>query len=261
MRCLFDSPATTCKQLKAFRGHGGLTLAARAHNSRKADGSRWYIVPSSEWPPFSFGRYFADWDPRLEGRMRIGAMVEKGLDQKVAPGLRKQAAKPLIAKRTWRWRDVVLENDSELLIEPIVTAAAKLAQPLDLVVEVRKIDGSISGDPYDCPPERTAKVYMEVDAQGSVQQVALEAENDVTPAPELAKAGSIDDVAKILRQASQDDWLFLSVLSGVSLMPAVDVSQVSRKAIKEIEKLRLLTTHELWESLLAPFEDWLVSVS
>ena len=79
MRCLFDSPATACKQIKSFRGHGSLTLTARAHNLRKQDVVRWYIIPANEWPAYAHGRYFADWEPGVEGAMRLGALVEKGL--------------------------------------------------------------------------------------------------------------------------------------------------------------------------------------
>jgi hypothetical protein len=229
-----------------------LTLTARAHQQRKSDTTRWYIIPANDWPAFAYGRYFADWDPLQEGSMRLGAMLEKGLGQKVAPDLVKAPSKGLLMKRNWKWRDVILEGNGDLFVEPIVNAAAKLQRPILLQLEARQLDPSVAGDPYD--GKECDRLVFEVTDQGAVKLLTEEWGPKTLQVTRDLK--DIDDVYSALRELSSEEWVFLSALAGITIRLAVEGKKKKSKAEREA---RLVTTHELWESLLAPFEDWLVS--
>ena len=79
-------------------------------------------------------------------------------------------------QRSWKWRPVVMEEDSELFIEPIVTAAANVARPMLLQVDVRRMVETTPADPYDdhIPVDR---ILFEVDKAGACTRKDQQAEN------------------------------------------------------------------------------------
>ena len=266
MRCLYESPAVACKQLRLYRHDSPQNLTSRAHNHRKGDEGRWYVVAGAEWPPYGHGLFFSDLDPMDRGEtvetswIRIGAMVYRGLGRAAAAGLTKPASRPLVMQRHWRWRDVVGEEDSELFVEPAVTAASALHSTLGLPVTIALGGGPVEPnagvDPNDAIKRGWDRLVYTLDRTGAIEQVHTSGEQGLFT--DLQGLSDIDEFAAALRKYAPDDWIWTEFCCFVRLQPAVEEQGRKAKSKRKADPgARLVTTHELYESMLTPFECWL----
>ena len=253
LRCLYDSPATACKQIRAFCSADSGSLMVRPHHQRRAEECPWYVVPSTEWPPYPFARLFADWDPDREGSLRIGAVVEKGLGVTVGPSLKKVGAKPLVMRRSWHWREIVAEGESGLFLEAVATAAAGLEGGVSVEVSATLLDANAGSDPHD-GRQTWERLQLQVNRAGECEPVIAGGTEQLLA--EVGTSRDLDALAAGLRKLGSEDWIWVTIRSGLSLTTASPAGKKSRKKAAAPEE-PLITTNELWEGLLSPFEMWL----
>ena len=251
MRCLYETPAAACKQFKLSMIHRANTLTCRAHNHRKADLSRWYVVASAEWPPFARGLVFADWDPDCEGAIRMGSYLARGISNKAMPELSKPTGKLLVMQRHWHWREILQEGDAEAFIEPILTAAAQVdGGAVGVEIGAAILQHNVSGDPHEGRFTKWDRVVLKVDKAGGIELV-----NEVYDSNQIesaAKVKDIDELVATLLGYNHDDWMWLEALPFLSMLP----EKAAKRGKKNDPADRLVTTHELYETLLAPFDSW-----
>ncbi len=253
LRCLYGTPTAACKQLKYFRAESAQSLVCRAHNHRRSDECRWYVIPSAEWPPYANPMFFSDWDPDREGFIRIGAMICRGLTIKIAKELKRPQAQALVMKRHWRWREVIAEDNSDMFVESAVTAASRLdAGKIQVQIGGRPVAPEIGGDPYD-GRGKWDRLVFDLDKSGSMKLTKTHNGTDQEVIKSYEAIADIDELAESLRN-DPSEWLWLEVLVFESLEPE---SQAKGKGKKGEPESRLITTNELYGSLLAPFENWL----
>lgn len=81
--CKFvSSPRESCHALKYIASRKMITgFTARPYNFNDPDNSPWWLVPSTQWPAFRYGKYYFCLD---NTDLLIGLYVEKGVREKAS---------------------------------------------------------------------------------------------------------------------------------------------------------------------------------
>lgn len=95
--------------MKGIRAENARELAVKIHESLKtkelrytlrpfnrfnSERSLWWVVPSSDYPAYRFGKFFVD---EVDGEFEVGLHIEKGLSQSI------ENKRELVLNDTWAW--------------------------------------------------------------------------------------------------------------------------------------------------------------
>jgi hypothetical protein len=101
----------------------GDRFVPRPYNRFSPDSTVWWLVPSSDWPSYEYGKFFFDDRPRHLGPQSgvyCGFHVEKGLSKRIAEFFRKD----LIETDEWAW-EAFVKNISDCF--PVFSASQVLS--------------------------------------------------------------------------------------------------------------------------------------
>ena len=121
------------------KGYKGLT--ARPWNYFKPESTLWWLVPSTEWPAYKYGKLVLS---RKKEGYEIGLNIEKGISEKVCQVL--NGKKDLCVRDDWVWNDFLedlLKGKFENNLEEISNAANK---PVKVLVQASTVNNEY--DPY-----------------------------------------------------------------------------------------------------------------
>jgi hypothetical protein len=85
----------------AVKDIGEIKLTARPYNRFDPDSSTWWLIPSTEWPAFKFGKLFFD-SSGLEDKhptLHCGFYLEKG----IGGGAASIYPRTIVMDRSWTW--------------------------------------------------------------------------------------------------------------------------------------------------------------
>jgi hypothetical protein len=116
----------------AIEGVAGITLTPRPYNRFEPDNTVWWLVPSTEWPAYKYGKLFFDSRkdhlPQEQDGIYCGFYIEKGL----SPAVSNFYPPSLIMDDAWLWNDFIKTIPAGLpqfLTELILTISANYIPP------------------------------------------------------------------------------------------------------------------------------------
>lgn len=123
------------------RGYEGFT--ARPWNYFKPESTLWWLVPSTEWPSYKYGKLVLY---RAKEGYRIGFHIEKGISEIAGQMLSSKGARKLCTKPDWAWNILLSDlsdGEFENRLKEISDAAMK---PLRISLQASNVTSDY--DPY-----------------------------------------------------------------------------------------------------------------
>lgn len=138
----YPNNARTAHAVYAFLEEGNLpekTLTLRPFNRFDPAYTEWWMIPSSGWPAYRYGKLcFWRYPNDSDGLMYVGYYVEKGLDSSMS-GM-PELNKAWIMSKDWYWHSFVDELASGRFEAIAKTVAKSCKQPVRLLFQVNEFN-------------------------------------------------------------------------------------------------------------------------
>jgi|GEM_PF-1356548 len=118
-------------------------FTSRPWNYRKPDTTLWWLVPSTDWPAYPFGKYRISKDPQ---HAFIGFYVEKGIKGPVLSMLKPKNADQLKIDDHWRWHHVMDELENGEFEKRIMEMKVQTELPVYILISAHHVTGDF--EPY-----------------------------------------------------------------------------------------------------------------
>lgn len=129
--------------LRELKNSGYDNFTGRPWNFNKADTSLWWLVPSTEWPSYKYGKiaFYKE-----KGKYRIGLNVEKGISKIVAQtfNISAKASEKIVLEENWPWYELLRDIESGRLQEVLDAITEKMQKPLKIIIQVTEFKGNDS---------------------------------------------------------------------------------------------------------------------
>jgi hypothetical protein len=221
-------------------------LTPRPYNRFAPDDTIWWLVPSSDWPAYKFGKFFFETrTDRLPSEspesIYFGFYVEKGL----SPVVGNIYPRTWIMDDEWFWDDFLKQLESALpdssLADSIITISAGPARPPE-----RHREHSDEIMPLQEEGFRASRLFFKTHGMSEIELMQKDlnpAHGDITEylAKSVATADSTARLGSILRDLpSMFDWAWIDFQAGTLLRTSDQI-----------------TTADVWALYLKPWQQWL----
>jgi hypothetical protein len=219
-------------------------LTARPWNRFEPLNTEWWLIPSTDWPAYRYGKYFF----RAQNNNRDlygGLFVEKGLDPSIAIAF--PTGKKLVTKKDWTWHRVLGDMQSGALNAPISEVKERCGHPVLIVVDGGFVDDPASYDPYAPPMDWSYLAFESDGAELRLRSSHLGGDQFAN----LPTCGSPPELAGALAEIPQLEWTWINLHIGLELElaplePDAEPGSGGWGA------------SELWDRCLAPWLPWVV---
>lgn len=234
----------------------GRHFSSRPWNRFDPENTEWWIVPSSEWPAYRYGKGAFHPSVREPDSLFCGLYVEKGLDSIVAKAYPALIGRGLVMDKRWTWF-AFLEG---LASGEIGLAAERLAQETGGPT-ILYISGWYASDPTDFDP------HPELDSEalasecrspldcGRVWFQMAGSELDKIeercirgPMARISQVRHLESLLQVLQDGPDIGWVWFDVYVGVRVrvIPCDEARGQSWDA------------GEIWRRLFRPWSQWIV---
>jgi hypothetical protein len=247
MNNIFNNSRVLTREVQDFAVNSNLT--ARPFNRFKPNDTIWWLVPSTDWPAYEYGKLF--FESRKE-RMFCGYNLEKGV------GIGNDVYHhSLLIKRDWVWNEFIAnlrKNNKNLLSILKYLESRELETCIVISASLVPTDNAQSFGSADSFLEQKAEfqstqIEFGINGDLSLSHKSIEA-NDIQRniadyfKSELLEESDISKLASKISEANfpDSDWSWIDFYIGVYL------SNTQKK---------VQTVAKLWEDYLEPWEPWL----
>lgn len=213
------TPRSLCYAIEGVAKSGiKAAWTSRPYNFHDPDKTTWWLVPSTEWPAYKFGK-FGFWFDEAEPKVILaGYQVEKGVGASVAPVFNSAAGKRFVTQSDWEWNrfveDVRSGDDVDVALN---AAAADLGTDLYVHLACGIANDPGSFDPGSAAFPKTSRLFVWSPEIQAIQLVRTAGSSQV--APGASTATSITELLAALDSAEDRDWLWVSLSLCVRLHP------------------------------------------
>ena len=219
----FRTSRETCYALKdAGMPYVG-RLTPRPWNIYEPNTTRWWLVPTTEWPAYRHGKVLCSGNAGgSPPSIQVGLYVEKGLHPSVVSAYPCRKGSRLILREDWVWHRFVADLETGNTLRLITELARRLPVPITFA-----IDGGYIDDPCDSDVNRArsgltwARYTFEWDEGGRLTL------REGEPRPEgpfeaLAHLRGYEDVSPVLHELASNPWLWVDVFLGIGFQSSPD---------------------------------------
>ena len=144
----YNSPRQTCYAVHRTIEQQFPNLVARPWNMYEPDASVWWLVPSSDWPAYKYGKLFFDWADHQRKTIWVGFYSEKGLGQSISSVYKSAKGSRLIMQDDWHWFDLFRRLADGQFANVVKNISPQLSVPLQLRVLGGYVQDPTNFDPY-----------------------------------------------------------------------------------------------------------------
>jgi hypothetical protein len=250
MEDIFKNPQTLAHAVKDI---ASVDLTPRPYNRFEPDKTVWWLVRSTDWPAYKYGKLFFDMGKEIPGdpdNIYCGFYIEKGLD----PELRKLYPPSLIMERDWLWSefiDSICQKDKKVysILSTLVSS------PFDVFLMVKTSFFPTEKASYFDTPEnflaqkddfKSSLALFSIDKalELAIKHKEINPRNrDVAQyfEAEIVSEKQLSNLASKILAVPQLNWLWFDFGIGVALPKRQDI----------------ITPAKLWKKYLEPWASWL----
>jgi hypothetical protein len=219
-------------------------LTTRPYNRFEPINAEWWMIPSTEWPAYAFGKLF--FHARNDDRdLYCGFYIEKGLDQAIAAAF--PTGKKVVMNKSWTWHRVLKDMGAGALDAPLLEVVRRSGHPWLLALDGGFIDDPAAYD-RDAPPMDWNYLPFECDGTGLQSRTSSLNGSQFTHLPTCK---SLSELAHAISQVPQLAWTWINLYLGLELEAApLEPDPAGSAGAWEAE--------ELWYRCLAPWLSWVV---
>lgn len=241
--CQFQTPREACYGLMSGE------LVARPWDIGHPDTTAWWLVPSTEWPAYRYGKYHFDWGSHHGSTLLCGLYVEKGLGPEVRSLYPSAKGGRSIMGPNWTWFQFLRDLHDHRIERMIDIVARQLSSPIEF-----RIDGSYVTDPgsYEADTIRPRPdVYLLRWQKDAREFELVEARRGANLLDELAAVKNFDELSSALSTFGNNPWLWVDVFIALRLRIAR-----SNAVLREADEL--WNVGAIWERFFRHLLPWIV---
>ncbi len=220
--------------------HKEKRFTSRPWNYRKPDTTLWWLVPSTDWPAYPYGKYRISKEPQ---HASIGFYVEKGIKGSVLSMLKPKNVNLLKIDDHWRWHHVIEELVSGEFEKRLLEMRNQTKLPVYIHLSAHYVTGDF--EPY------AKKVGHE---EGHSVKYLLKGEQEIE-AEEMKgsifkgfdKTTNLGELGEKINHLQDLDWYW------IDFEVYVQVPLVYSEAVDNWERNDLINFGEIVENILDPF--------
>ena len=190
---------------KALKEAGYDRFTARPWNIYEPDAKLWWIVPSTKWPAYQYGKLFLS---RTQSGYRIGFNIEKGISEIAGQMFSPKDAQKLCMKPNWVWNEFISDLSSGVFANHLDEIVETANQALRISIQVAPLSLSRvdlqSKLPEGCETDRVIA--------WSYQDRKLTCHPDELKGA-MRKYGALDNLAdmQFIFAEEDNDWLWVDL--------------------------------------------------
>lgn len=218
--------------LNALKDSGYEGFTARPWNYFKPETTLWWLVPSTEWPSYKYGKLVLY---RTKEGYRIGFHIEKGISELAGQMLTSKSARKLCIKPEWAWHNFISDLSNGIFENRLkgISESAKL--PLRISLQASNVTGEY--DPYSGKIEG-----LETD-----HTMAFEYENGELKIlqdefkGEMRKFGNIGKLTELISVFQEKDmdwfWIDMFITAEVEIINKTHINELALTFMKFYKKM------------------------
>jgi len=129
--------------LKELKDKGFNRFTARPWNYYKPDTTLWWLVPSTEWPSYKYGKLVLF---RSKEGYGIGFHIEKGISEIAGQMLSSKSARKLCIKPDWAWNNFISDLSNGKFEHRLKVISDAANKPLRISLQASNVTSEY--DPY-----------------------------------------------------------------------------------------------------------------
>ena len=248
-KCTYPNTQSASNAVERWlaRNEPSLELTLRPYNRFEPVNTDWWLIPSTDWPAYSYGKFFFSTSNK-ERALCCGFYVEKGLDPAVAAAF--PTGRQLVMDSLWSWHTVLKGMKLGPIGDTVAEVWQRSGRPAEVMIDGGFVDDPGTYDPY-APPMGWSHVAFE--SRGGVLE-PTEPKVDGDPLAHFHDCRSLAELADAVRQVPQIEWTWMNLHFGqrFELAPLAPGDEPARNGWQ---------AEDLWHKVLEPFAPWLRNAS
>ncbi len=220
----------------------GKKYTVRPYNRYAPENSLWWLIPSTDWPAYKYGKITIS--EEQSGELFFGINIEKAIGLEAAACYQSKKAQKIIMDSQWCWYDFInsLKNGE-------IAGAMRVIQentnglPIHISLSGHVIDDPALFDPYSqfAYGDQIIWDYKNEDLVCITQPKSF--------FYQLKNVGEIDSLAEAISQIKELNWLWIDVYAGIVL---------ENHTTPENDKTKqLYNGYLICQNIIEPWEAWL----
>jgi len=144
----------------------GLNVSPRPWNRFEPKNTRWWLVPSTDWPGYHHGKLSFDPKDEKANVLYCGFDIEKGFAPIVGEGYPSTRRRNLIMRNSWTWHRFMKDLAGGVVADVVQEVADRTGKSLRL-----EFRADYASDPDDFDPEAPLDTRIVFDISGTEGQV------------------------------------------------------------------------------------------
>jgi hypothetical protein len=214
-----NSQQFTAELQKALDG----ALTARPYNRFEPAESYWWLVPSSDWPAFKYGKYIINPIPGTD-KFEVGFDLEKGHSSDILQVYGDtKGNKAQVMDDTWAWRDLIPKKFALIKTKFTNVEAIGLASKLKIIAE--PYDSS-RGDPESANQIKSSSITLAFHNDTfSVESTSTDdqPDTDITDLiSNIKQDPSLESLLELVADFDKQGWHWLSIVACIETAEITD---------------------------------------
>lgn len=237
-RLQYIGQRNTARQVYELLNSPSTRYSPRPWNQFKPDDTLWWVVPSTKWPAYKYGKYVF----RRDGEeIQCGIVIEKGFGTTAHAAFPSVKTRGLLTEQDWMWNKLIKDMQSE-------TAKQILGRIQKSPICI-SIDASLAQDPSDYDPlsgkEKAENIEFEFFDDG-LKLISYEYSNGSLEM--LQTVISLSELAEALITNSASDWIWYDLYITLPFLRAEE-NKLDADSIDANQLLHILEPLEQWIGL------------
>lgn len=205
----YNSPRQTCYAVQRAIEQQFPSLVARPWNMYEPETSLWWLVPSSDWPAYKYGKLIFDWADQQRKSIWVGFHSEKGLDETISSVYKSARGSRLIMHDDWHWFDMFRSLANGQFAHVVTNVSQGLSVPLQLRILGGYVEDPTDFDPYTSLLKRDEYV-LQWNPVSSRFDVPL-SKPEAHVLGELDKVSSFEQLAQQMKLLTSNAWVWVDL--------------------------------------------------
>lgn len=172
------------------------SFTPRPLNRFSPEESLWWVIPSSKWPAYQYGKY-TFWAEN--NTLCCGLGIEKGLEPKVALLYSKGKPSPLALDKEWAWYGFLDSLKSGELAEVFSLIEDHIERPVQLEISIHPLRDRGDFNRYETRFDQNETPFDQIRFSSTSNQLSITTDEITNPDfNALKKISSLADLYKIL---------------------------------------------------------------
>ena len=245
----FGTPREACYEIgiiadAAFKNK----LTRRPWNQFEPETTSWWLIPSTDWPAYKWGKYYFEWGKGGVPSLLTGLYIEKGLGPSVKEAYPSKKGSRYVMNKDWSWFRL-LEAFKNRSFEKIIWGVAQnLPFPIEFRIDGGNVPDPESFNPY--APRINFDVYNLIWSNQKGSFTVVDSETDAKLLAELEQVKSFDDLSGALENFNKNPWLW------VDFYPAIRLLSLDGK-IPKTSGQKIWDANSIWTNFLSYFTSFI----